>query len=224
MAFSLLSSAWFFAQTLAEKLSPEASDAMPEAPAWVSFAKLPYDVGVLYLIVLTSAWPTVFLGAYVALFVVTAAVAVLSMARKYRALARRRPGRRGTAGSDACPPALQRIRRRRSSTSARASASRELPAWPVLVLLWGMPAWWAFGLLPFYLLIMSVPMVAYLIQRGRVEIVPGTMPWVAFVVWMLPCALMLDSLGRVVGFGMRFSQFAGGRHRARLPRQRAAGR
>src|SRR5215207_4104810 len=72
-----------------------------------------------------------------------------------------------------------------------------------------MPAWLAFGLLPFYLLIMSVPMVAYLIQRGRVAIVPGTIPWLAFVVWMLPCALMLDSLGRVVGFGMRFSQFAG---------------
>jgi hypothetical protein len=51
--------------------------------------------------------------------------------------------------------------------------------------------------------------VAYLIQRGRVAIVPGTIPWLAFVVWMLPCALMLDSLGRVVGFGMRFSQFAG---------------
>lgn len=87
--------------------------------------------------------------------------------------------------------------------------SRELPAWPVLLLLWGLPAWWAFGLLPFSLLIMSVPMVAYLIQRGRVAIVPGTLPWIAFVVWMLPCALMLDSVGRVVGFGMRFSQFAG---------------
>jgi phosphatidylglycerophosphate synthase len=88
VAFSLLSSAWFFAQTLAEKLSPDASDAVSEAPTWVSFAKLPYDVGVLYLIVLTSAWPTVFLGAYVALFAITAAVAVLSMARKYRGLAR----------------------------------------------------------------------------------------------------------------------------------------
>ena len=63
---------------------------MPDAPAWVSFAKLPYDVGVLYLIVLTSVWPTVFLGAYVALFVGTTAVAVLSMTRKYRALARAR--------------------------------------------------------------------------------------------------------------------------------------
>ena len=50
--------------------------------------KLPYDVGMLYLIVLTSAWPTLFLSAYVILFAITAAVAALSMARKYRGLAR----------------------------------------------------------------------------------------------------------------------------------------
>lgn len=103
--------------------------------------------------------------------------------------------------------AITRVSVPTSNTSA--PPSRELPAWPVLVLLWGMPAWWALGLLPFSVLIMSVPMVAYLIQRGRVAIVPGTLPWVAFVVWMLPCALMLDSMGRVIGFGMRFSHFVG---------------
>jgi polysaccharide biosynthesis protein PslJ len=108
-------------------------------------------------------------------------------------------------GSDVS--AITRVSVPTSNTSA--SPSRELPAWPVLVLLWGMPAWWALGLMPFSLLIMSVPMAAYLIQRGRVVIVPGTLPWIAFVVWTLPCALMLDSLGRVIGFGVRFSHFVG---------------
>lgn len=111
----------------------------------------------------------------------------------------------GTSG----PPSRGLAESRESAESRELLATRELPAWPVLVLLWGMPAWWAFGLLPFYLQIMSVPMVAYLIRRGRVSIVPGTIPWLAFVAWMLPCALMLDSLGRIVGFGMRFTQFAG---------------
>jgi phosphatidylglycerophosphate synthase len=87
VAFSILASAWFFAQTLAEKLSPDAPPATADA-AWVSFAKLPYDVGVLYLVVFTSALPSVFLAAYLALFAVTAGVAVLSIARKYRALTR----------------------------------------------------------------------------------------------------------------------------------------
>lgn len=87
-------------------------------------------------------------------------------------------------------------------------AHSELPAWPVLVLLWGMPLWWAFGLLPFANLIMAVPMVAFLIQSRRLTLVPGTLPWIAFVAWMLPCALMLDSFGRIIGFSVRFSQFA----------------
>jgi len=101
------------------------------------------------------------------------------------------------------------------TTSARAagfgsgtSPQGELPAWPVLVLLWGMPVWWALGMLPFANAIMAVPMVAFLLRRGQVTLVPGVMPWVAFVAWMIPCALMLDSLGRVVGFSIRFTQFA----------------
>ena len=101
-----------------------------------------------------------------------------------------------------------RAARSRPASSTLPAAQRELPAWPVLALLWGLPAWWALGLMPFYLFIMAIPMMAYLIQRGRVELVPGVIPWIAFVVWMLPSALMLDSLGRMVGFGMRFAQFA----------------
>lgn len=84
----------------------------------------------------------------------------------------------------------------------------DLPAWPVLVLLWGMGLWWAFGLLPFYTAIMAVVMVAFLFQRGRVELVPGSLSFSVFVAWMLPCALMLDSAGRLLGFGVRFAQFA----------------
>lgn len=84
----------------------------------------------------------------------------------------------------------------------------ELPAWPVLVLLWGMGVWWAFGLLPFYTAIMAVVMVAFLFQRGRVELVPGILPYVGFVLWMLPCALMLDTLSRLLGYSVRFTQFA----------------
>lgn len=100
----------------------------------------------------------------------------------------------------------RRSQRRRVPTIPGAP---DLPAWPILALLWGLPLWWAFGLLPFYLLIMAVPMSAFLVQRGHVRMVPGTIPWLAFVVWMLPCALMLDSVGRVIGFGVRFTQFAG---------------
>lgn len=87
-------------------------------------------------------------------------------------------------------------------------AQRALPAWPILALLWGMPLWWAFGMLQFYTIIMAVAMLALLLQHGRVSILPGVLPWLGFVAWLLPCAIMLDSLGRFIGYGMRFSQFA----------------
>ncbi len=94
------------------------------------------------------------------------------------------------------------------STRTPPDAKRNLPAWPVLALLWGMPAWWAFGLLPFCTIIMAVPMVAFLIQRRPITLTPGVLPWLAFVVWMIPCALMLDSVGRMIGYSVRLGQFA----------------
>jgi phosphatidylglycerophosphate synthase len=104
LTFLLLTSVWFFAQTLAEKLTPpspsavladsaldSALDSVPvsvpdSAPPWASFAKLPYDVGLLYLSVLALALPPLFIAIYTVLFVITAGVAALSLRRKYRAL------------------------------------------------------------------------------------------------------------------------------------------
>lgn len=84
---------------------------------------------------------------------------------------------------------------------------RRLPAWPVLVILWGYPVSWALGLMPFLPVIMAIPMVGFLILRRRILLVPGMLPWLGFVLWMIPSALMIDQLGRGVGLGVRFSQF-----------------
>lgn len=86
LTFLVLSSAWFFAQTLAEKLSTAPADASAEAPAWVSFLKIPYDPAILYVAVALLAVPAAFATLYLALFVVTALVAALSLQRKYEAL------------------------------------------------------------------------------------------------------------------------------------------
>ncbi|MGV2984786.1 O-antigen ligase family protein [Microbacterium sp. AGC85] len=84
---------------------------------------------------------------------------------------------------------------------------RVLPAWPVLTVLWGYPVFWLLGLLPFASVIMAIPMLALLIMRRRILFVPGILPWIGFVLWMIPSALMIDQLGRGVGLGVRFSQF-----------------
>lgn len=86
LMFVILSSVWFFAQTLAEKLSPDNGRVTQDAPAWVSFAKLPYDVGLLYLIVALAWALPVFVVFYSSVFAITVLVAALSLGRKYRFL------------------------------------------------------------------------------------------------------------------------------------------
>jgi phosphatidylglycerophosphate synthase len=90
VAFLVLSSVWFFAQTLAEKLSPPNAPGAV-APTWVSFLKLPYDPGFLYLAITLLAIRPAFVLVYLALFAVTAAVASMSLVRKYRSLAQLPP-------------------------------------------------------------------------------------------------------------------------------------
>lgn len=95
LVFSLVTSVWFFSQTLAGKLST-AEGPHSDAPAWVSFVKLPYDVGILYLTVATLAFANIFTTLYLTLFAVNALVAAASMARKYRSLAVKSASSAGT--------------------------------------------------------------------------------------------------------------------------------
>lgn len=85
LAFLIVDSVWFFAQTLAEKLSGSASLGST-APAWVSFAKLPYDSAALYFVVATLALLPLFLVLYLSLLVFSFFVALISLRRKYRML------------------------------------------------------------------------------------------------------------------------------------------
>lgn len=86
LAFLIVASVWFFGQILAEQLLPSTQPVGSNAPAWVSFAKLPYDTGAIYILVVLLPWLPIFLGAYVALFVFTVVVAAVSLWRKYRSL------------------------------------------------------------------------------------------------------------------------------------------
>ncbi|MFS0912065.1 O-antigen ligase family protein [Microbacterium sp. 179-I 3D2 NHS] len=103
--------------------------------------------------------------------------------------------------------------RRRPAASARqrqrlgVGEDGALPAWPVLVFLWGYPIFWMLGLLLFALVIMAVPMLAFLIMRRRLFVAPGVLPWAGYALWMIPCMLMIDTLGRFVSTGVQLSQF-----------------
>lgn len=78
-----------------------------------------------------------------------------------------------------------------------------LPSWPIDMVLWGFPVWWVLGMMPFILAISALIMATLLLIRTRVTMAPGSASWLAFVLWIIPCAAALDSAGRLVGFGQR---------------------
>jgi hypothetical protein len=81
-----------------------------------------------------------------------------------------------------------------------------LPAWPILLMLWGFPVFWVLGMtvVPAAVTMTGV-MVAFLAQQRNVAIVPGVGALLAFTAWMVPTALMLDSMPRALGFVYRFA-------------------
>lgn len=92
LAFSLVASVWFFAATLASQLLTQQdsreADAASGAPAWVSFAKLPFDTAALFFLVLLLPWLPVFLTGYAALLVLTITAALIALRRKFTSLRR----------------------------------------------------------------------------------------------------------------------------------------
>lgn len=82
-----------------------------------------------------------------------------------------------------------------------------LPAWPVEMLLWGFPAFWLLGLLPFIVPIMAIIMAALLLAHRYLTTVPGVAPWFMFVAWTIPCALMLEEPLRLIGYSQRVANY-----------------
>jgi hypothetical protein len=83
-----------------------------------------------------------------------------------------------------------------------------LPAWPVLALLWGFPVFWLLGATVIAGLALTVVMLSYLAHHRATRLVPGVYAFTAFVVWVVPCAVMIDSSVRLLGYAYRFSILA----------------
>ncbi|MEJ7633696.1 O-antigen ligase family protein [Aeromicrobium sp.] len=97
----------------------------------------------------------------------------------------------------------------RDAPSTDAAARRDsLPAWPVLALLWGFPIFWMLGAIVISGVLLTVVMLSYLAHSRAVRFVPGVYAFTAFVAWVIPCALMIDSTARLLGLMYRFSILA----------------
>lgn len=91
----------------------------------------------------------------------------------------------------------------RSPGPAALRPATPLPGWPVTAALAGYPIWWALGLGQVMVVPLATVMLVLMVLQRRVAVVPGVLPLLAFCVWVVPCALMLDSMLRLVGYGIR---------------------
>lgn len=80
-----------------------------------------------------------------------------------------------------------------------------LPAWPVLALLWGFPVFWLLGATVITGVLLTLVMLSYLAHHAAVRLVPGAYALIAFAIWVVPCAMMIDSGSRLLGFAYRYS-------------------
>lgn len=80
-----------------------------------------------------------------------------------------------------------------------------LPAWPVLAMLWGFPVFWVLGATVIAGVGLTVVMLSYLAHHGATRVVPGVPAFMAFVLWVIPCVVMIDSPARLLGYGYRFT-------------------
>ncbi|MEW1949005.1 O-antigen ligase family protein [Pseudarthrobacter sp902506025] len=86
----------------------------------------------------------------------------------------------------------------------RGPADAPLPAWPMYVLLAGFPVWWSLGAAPFAPLVVALLMATLMVVRRRLDLVPGVMPWFAFLFWAGGTAVNLPTAISVVGFVQRY--------------------
>src|SRR3954463_5042113 len=91
-------------------------------------------------------------------------------------------------------------------------------SWPLVVLLCGLPLWWASGLFSVMPLLLSVPMAWQLIRMRTVHVPRGFGGWLLFLVWVVlgggvlwadaPGAENAGGFGRLLVFGYRMWLYA----------------
>jgi hypothetical protein len=75
--------------------------------------------------------------------------------------------------------------------------------WPVLLLFCGFPLWWILGLSALIWIVLAVPMLGWMLARGRMRMPKGFGLWLAFLFWMLLSATQLEETRRWYAYSYR---------------------
>lgn len=96
-----------------------------------------------------------------------------------------------------------------SRTRSRAASSTDaLPAWPFALPFVGYPLAWVIGIGDLVWILAAAVMVGYLARTRGVRTPVGSGLWLLFLAWVLASMVMIDSPGRLIGFGYRFALYA----------------
>ncbi|MDO4898060.1 MAG: O-antigen ligase domain-containing protein [Rothia sp. (in: high G+C Gram-positive bacteria)] len=79
-----------------------------------------------------------------------------------------------------------------------------LPAWPLLILLYGFPLVWAAGFMQFAPTVLAGIMILYLIMRRRALVHPTMWIWFALMFWGFVCIISIDSSSDFLGWFQRY--------------------
>ena len=102
------------------------------------------------------------------------------------------------------PERLDQLSSTGAAPPAPARRRSGLPdGWPVLALFGAFPVWWALGLSSVIWIVLALPMLGWLLARGRVRVPKGFGLWLAFLFWMLLSATQLDEARRWYAFSYR---------------------
>jgi len=97
-----------------------------------------------------------------------------------------------------------------TTTQSRHSAYRRqrpawAPGWPIYLMLYGYPLWWALGIDVFLWLGLTLPIVAWLWGRRNVLMPPGAGWWTLFVGWVVLSGSQLAGVDDFPSFVFRLS-------------------
>lgn len=76
-------------------------------------------------------------------------------------------------------------------------------AWTISLLFGGLFLWWMLGLGGFVQALLALPMLVFLVHRGRIKFPRAFLLWIFFIVWMFVTAVHIQTLGKWVSFVWR---------------------
>lgn len=95
------------------------------------------------------------------------------------------------------------IPRRNTISPASHTYPKPLPAWPLFLLLAGVPLWWALGAAAFIPMLLAAVMAGLMATRHATVIVPGFLPWLVFLAWVAAACVNLGDGISVFAYGQR---------------------